>query len=213
MGKIYAVREGFQKGIFTDWASCQQAIKGYSGAEFKSFKSTEEATRYLNGEDVGAKQSQVYVPENDNELVIITKGTYDAVASQPVGIFRLNDNKGVSRQTSFRVANTDVDSAYTGELCAVLLALGTAVQLKKSTVKLYYTFEGVEKWYVGEWLPKNKVVSSYIQSISTLVAEYKIAIHFERYTGSKIKVDTKLLTTTYDIDGIFSAFKKVEDSG
>lgn len=213
MGKIYAVREGFSKGIFTDWTSCQQAIKGYSGAEFKSFKSTEEATRYLNGEDVGVKQPQVYVPENDNELVIITKGIYDAVVSHPVGIFRLNDNKGVSRQTSFGVANTDMDCAYTGELCAVLLALGTAVQLKKSTVRLYYTFEGVEKWYVGEWLPKNKVVSSYIQSISTLVAEYKIAIHFEHYTGSKIKVDTKLLTTTYDIDGILSAFKKVEDSG
>lgn len=213
MGKVYAVREGFQKGIFTDWGSCQQAIKGYSGAEYKSFKSIEEANRYLNGEDIGVKHPQIYMPENDNELVIITKGIYDKTVSQPVGIFRLNDNKGVSRQTSFRIANSDVDCAYTGELSAVLLALGTAVQLKKNVIRLYYTFDGVEKWYVGEWLPKNKVVSSYVQSIATLVAEYKLAIHFERYTGSKIKVDTKLLTTTYDIEGIFSAFRKVEDSG
>ena len=38
--KYYAVRKGREIGIFTDWSECEKQIKGYSGAEFKSFFNT-----------------------------------------------------------------------------------------------------------------------------------------------------------------------------
>jgi ribonuclease HI len=45
--KFYAVLKGHKVGIFTTWAACQAATKGYSGAAFKSFTTKEEADVYL----------------------------------------------------------------------------------------------------------------------------------------------------------------------
>ncbi len=42
--KFYTVWKGHKTGVFDTWASCQQSIKGYSGAEYKSF-ATREAAR------------------------------------------------------------------------------------------------------------------------------------------------------------------------
>lgn len=45
--KFYAVLKGHNVGIFSTWAACQAATKGYSGAVFKSFLTKEEADVYL----------------------------------------------------------------------------------------------------------------------------------------------------------------------
>lgn len=51
MMKFYAVRKGRQVGIFTNWNECQKQISGYSGAEYKSFKTRNEAQQFLNNKD------------------------------------------------------------------------------------------------------------------------------------------------------------------
>jgi viroplasmin and RNaseH domain-containing protein len=45
--KFYAVRKGYTTGIFRDWASCERAVKGFPGAEFKSFPNQQQAQNYL----------------------------------------------------------------------------------------------------------------------------------------------------------------------
>ena len=45
--KYYAVRKGTKCGIFSTWKDCQEAVQNYSGAEYKSFLSEEEARAYL----------------------------------------------------------------------------------------------------------------------------------------------------------------------
>jgi viroplasmin and RNaseH domain-containing protein len=47
VSKYYAVRQGYQRGIFMSWPECELQVKGYSGAEFKSFKSYEAAIEYM----------------------------------------------------------------------------------------------------------------------------------------------------------------------
>ena len=41
--KYYAVRKGRKTGVFATWAECQKQVTGFSGAEFKSFGTMEEA--------------------------------------------------------------------------------------------------------------------------------------------------------------------------
>ena len=43
--KFYVVWAGRQTGIFTDWATAQRAVNGYSGASFKSFSTRAEAEK------------------------------------------------------------------------------------------------------------------------------------------------------------------------
>lgn len=41
--KFYVVWDGAEDGIYTSWEACQEAVKGYSNAKYKAFKSEEEA--------------------------------------------------------------------------------------------------------------------------------------------------------------------------
>jgi ribonuclease HI len=45
--KYYVVWKGRKRGIFTSWAECEKQVKGYVGAEFKSFDSAAEARAAL----------------------------------------------------------------------------------------------------------------------------------------------------------------------
>lgn len=46
--KLYAVRIGRIPGIYTDWSQCESQIKGFSGAEYKSFTNIDDANEYMN---------------------------------------------------------------------------------------------------------------------------------------------------------------------
>ncbi|MDO4163010.1 MAG: ribonuclease H family protein [Bacteroides sp.] len=41
--KFYVVWEGFSTGIYNSWTACQQQVKGYAGAKYKSFDTLQEA--------------------------------------------------------------------------------------------------------------------------------------------------------------------------
>ena len=45
--KYYAVRKGKTPGIYNSWSECKLQVDGFSGAEYKSFKSEEEAREYI----------------------------------------------------------------------------------------------------------------------------------------------------------------------
>ncbi|MDG5800503.1 ribonuclease H family protein [Marinilabiliaceae bacterium ANBcel2] len=41
--KYYVVWRGYRTGVFNSWEKCKEAIKGYEGAQYKSYKSKSEA--------------------------------------------------------------------------------------------------------------------------------------------------------------------------
>ncbi|KAJ3108279.1 hypothetical protein HK100_003461 [Physocladia obscura] len=45
--KFYAVRVGRNTGVYSSWDDCRKQVKGFSGAEYKSFKTFPEAQSYL----------------------------------------------------------------------------------------------------------------------------------------------------------------------
>ena len=49
--KYYVVWEGHLPGIYDSWAKCQEQIRGYPNAKFKSFTSLEEARKALRDPD------------------------------------------------------------------------------------------------------------------------------------------------------------------
>ena len=60
--KFYAVWHGNPPGLYTNWADCQKAINGISGAQYKSYPSRAAAQRALDGSykaavEAGKKQS------------------------------------------------------------------------------------------------------------------------------------------------------------
>ncbi|KAI9711636.1 MAG: hypothetical protein M1828_001896 [Chrysothrix sp. TS-e1954] len=52
--KFYAIRQGHEPGIYTDWAVAEEQVRGFPGCVFKSFKTREEADAYLKDDDAHA---------------------------------------------------------------------------------------------------------------------------------------------------------------
>ncbi|WP_231109776.1 RNase H family protein [Thermosipho melanesiensis] len=74
----------------------------------------------------------------------------------------------------------------TGEILGVIYALSYAYENGYGCVKLYYDYEGIEKWVVGEWKAKTELTKMYKEK----VLEYGkyINIKFEKvraHTGDK----------------------------
>ena len=46
--KYYAVAKGHNPGIYTDWDTTNENVKGFAGAIYESFKSMEEAHEYID---------------------------------------------------------------------------------------------------------------------------------------------------------------------
>ena len=73
-GKYYAVRKGTVTGIFRTWEECKKNVHGYSGAEYKSFKTLEEAEAYMKG---GAVAEEV-----TDTVPIYVDGSYNKVTKE-----------------------------------------------------------------------------------------------------------------------------------
>ncbi len=48
--KFYAVRAGLNPGIYRSWEECRLQTEGFSQAEFKGFRTLEDARDYLEGQ-------------------------------------------------------------------------------------------------------------------------------------------------------------------
>ena len=70
----YAVKKGHKTGIFDNWAEAQTATAGFSGPEFKKFKTKAEAEAYLDNRDVWVEQ--VLEGNRNGYLVAFTDGSY-----------------------------------------------------------------------------------------------------------------------------------------
>jgi viroplasmin and RNaseH domain-containing protein len=80
--KFYAVRKGHTTGIFMDWASCERAVKGFPGAEFKSFPNQQQAQNFLAKAGGGA--GQAFRPPQPQQQRGYSTAT-DAAAAAPSG--------------------------------------------------------------------------------------------------------------------------------
>ncbi|KAJ1719258.1 hypothetical protein LPJ53_005945, partial [Coemansia erecta] len=50
---FYAVRAGWQTGVFRTWGECQAAVNGFSNARYKKFGSHDEAAAFVNSTGQG----------------------------------------------------------------------------------------------------------------------------------------------------------------
>lgn len=149
--KIYAVRKGNTIGIFENWSDCQDATKGFSGAEFKSFGSRAEAEAYLEGRDVW--KEKVDQDNKEGFLVAFTDGSFDKdLKRYSFGVVIVcPDGKkenicGYGSNERFVESNNII-----GEIFGVINALDWAVSNGFDKIKIYHDYEGLSKWIKGEW--------------------------------------------------------------
>ena len=181
MKKYYAVRSGRQKGIFEDWASCEKQVKGYRGAEYKSFKSLSEAQAYLKTKKTLAAKS------NESEVLhfpcAYIDGSYDAHSHQfSYGAVIMEDSTN-EKYFSQKFDNRELADIrnVAGEIKASEFAIAYAVEQGWSQIFIYYDYFGIEKWALGEWKRNIAATQSYYEFCQSALK--KIEIKFIKVRG------------------------------
>lgn len=185
--KVYAVRKGRQAGLFYSWPQCQEQIKGYSGAEYKSFKTEEEANAYLAGAVNKAVPSLPTGEISDDVMLAYVDGSYNiATKEYSAGVVILWKGEEVT----FSQKGNDPELApmrnVAGETMGAKIAMTYALEQGVPTIVIYHDYEGIEKWCTNAWEAKQEGTKKYKQFYEQ--AAKQLEIHFVKvkaHSGDK----------------------------
>lgn len=159
MAKVYAVKVGRQTGIFNTWEECEAQVKGFSGAQYKSFKTVEDAKEYLG---IPVVEEATPVSANKVYAAYIDGSYFPKLPTSYGWSFVIRDHG----KTIFETYGAGEGEAaqmrnIAGELAAAMRAV---VWAKKNNCKVYiiYDYEGVERWVNGSWKAKNDFTKAYV---------------------------------------------------
>ncbi len=144
--KFYAVRKGYKVGIYNTWDECKIQVNGFSGAEYKSFKTLNEANEYM-----GTKKDVSI--ENKEFVKAYVDGSYEhSIKAYGSGVVILKND--IVQKTYSKKGNKKslVDMRnVAGEIEASKIAMKYCIDNNIKYLKLYFDYEGIEKWCIGVW--------------------------------------------------------------
>ena len=144
--KFYAVKKGYKVGVYNTWDECKKQVNGFSGAEYKSFQTLDEAYEYM-----GVKKD-VKV-ENGDFVKAYVDGSYEhAIREYGSGVVILR-NDIVEKTYSIKGNEESLVGMrnVAGEIEASKMAMKYCIDNNIRYLKLYFDYEGIEKWCVGVW--------------------------------------------------------------
>lgn len=167
MSKFYAVRKGRTPGIYRTWPEAQREVTGFKGAEFKSFKTSEEAEAYMNDSE------QEIVLDG---LIAYVDGSYDKRTKRAGFGVVLIDNNEVIKEVREEINIDPEDNLWnvTAEIEGVLFAVNYAIDNGYEKIHVYYDYAGLEKWAKKEWRANKKTTKRYQDTMQELMQQIKV---------------------------------------
>ena len=180
--KFYAVKKGRQTGIFLTWAQCQEQVKGYPGAIFKSFPTKEEALAYLGGQEV-----KVATPQSATSNLItpyaFVDGSYNITTKDYGygGFLQIDEQTRITLQGKGNDAEKASMRNVAGEIDGAMAAVKAALDHDLTQLTILYDYQGIESWATGDWQAKNVFTQQYRDIMQTLMRH--IQINFVKVKG------------------------------
>lgn len=172
--KYYAVKKGKVPGIYLNWNDCKAMVDGYQGAVYKSFKTIEEAEKFITGEKIisGMKASGKNTSESGEtcSTYAFVDGSFNkATHTYGYGGFLVTDNEKYVLQGADNDAEMATMRNVAGEIKGAEAAVKKAIELGIKELVIYYDYMGIEMWATGAW-KRNKAGTiayhDYIMSVS-----------------------------------------------
>lgn len=191
--KVYAVKKGRKTGIFKNWEDCKASIEGFSGAEYKGFKSLEDANAYLNDSKAVVKKSvqedvSKIIPESPDKIIAYVDGSYEnSIQKYSFGcVFILPDGKVYTESGNGDNPDSLALRNVTGEMLGAMFAVRFAMVNGFRKIDIHYDYEGVEKWVTGAWKSKTDLTQKYAKAMqgwsrAIEISFTKVAAHTNVY--------------------------------
>ena len=178
--KYYVVWKGRNPSIYTSWVECEAQVKGFAGAEYKSFPNREMAEAAFRGhyEDYegkpGSSQQWLFAPIKP----VLPSICVDAACSGSPGPL---EYRGVLTETGeqiFRAGPFFDGTNNVGEFLAIILAMDWSIT-KKLDMPIYSDSASAISWVkVGKCntklkhLPSNKLLFDFIRRAEEALKTY-----------------------------------------
>lgn len=164
--KYYAVRKGKKTGIFNTWDECKMNVDGFSGAQYKSFKTKEEALAYIgDGNEVKI--------DNTNGVIAYVDGSYNIATKEfSYGMVILRNSKEYTFNKKFDDKDLASMRNVAGEIKGAQAAMAYAVEEGLKEITIYYDYAGIAFWCLGDWKANKEgtiAYKEYYDSIKELV--------------------------------------------
>lgn len=145
--KFYAVKKGKCVGIYNTWDECKSQVNGFSGAEYKSFLTMDEAKEYVYG------KKEIVIKDESNLVEAYVDGSYEhCIREYGSGVIILKN--GEVQKTYSEKGNEEslvTMRNVAGEIEAAKLAMSYCLDNNIENLVLYFDYEGIEKWCTGVW--------------------------------------------------------------
>lgn len=154
--KYYAVKCGRTPGIYETWDECKRQVMGFSSAVYKSFPTREEAEAYIN-----AVQKKSDIPD-EQRVRIYVDGSYDkSTRAFSYGMVVLRDGKELTAKQAFNIPSMADMRNVAGEIMGSMAAMQYCIEQGITDVMIYYDYEGIAKWALGEWKANKEGTQKY----------------------------------------------------
>ncbi len=189
--KYYAVRKGRQTGIFYSWPECQNQINGYSGAEYKSFKTETEAKDYLAG---GIKRNIGECAPEDMAVAYVDGSYHVGTGEYSYGAVLMYRGKEYEYSEKGQDMSLSDMRNVAGEILGARKMMEFCVIHGITRLALYYDYEGIEKWCTGAWQAKKPGTIAYKQAYDEMKDKLYVEFHkVAAHTGVELNERVDLL--------------------
>ena len=183
MAKFYAVKKGKKTGIFSTWDECKEQVTGFKGAVYKSFKTLSEAEAFLE-----RNEEKIENIEEVDGVYAYIDGSFDRINSiYGSGVVIVDGDK----KHEYKHAGNREDYAQlhnvAGELEAAKFVMWYAVDKKIKEITLFYDYQGIEAWAVGDWKANLPYTQDYVKFYNKVKTAVKVNfVKVKAHTGIEL---------------------------
>ena len=183
MTKFYAVKKGKKTGIFSTWDECKEQVTGFKGAVYKSFKTLSEAEAFLE-----KNEKKIENIEEVDGVYAYIDGSFDRINGiYGSGVVIVDGDK----RHEYKHAGNREDYAQlhnvAGELEAAKFVMWYAVDKKIKEITLFYDYQGIEAWAVGDWRANLPYTQDYVKFYNKVKTAVKVNfVKVKAHTGIEL---------------------------
>ena len=181
--KYYAVKKGKVPGIYLNWNDCKAMVDGYQGAVYKSFKTIEEAEKFITGEKVVTREKSITGDKTitgvkasaENSTYAFVDGSFNKVThTYGYGGFLVTENEKYVLQGADNDAEMATMRNVAGEIKGAEAAIKKAIEIGLKELVIYYDYMGIEMWATGAWKRNKAGTIAYYDYIMSVREQIKL---------------------------------------
>ncbi len=182
--KYYAVKVGRNPGVYLSWDECRKQTSGFPSAVFKSFPTMEQAEEYISGATAASSGA---VSLEDIAVKIYVDGSFDQYSGMfSYGMVVLNDGREITDNKAFSDPALASMRNVAGEIKGSMAAMQYCLDNGITEVMIYYDYEGISKWALGEWKANKEGTKEYVRFYDSVKDRLKVRfVHVKGHSGDK----------------------------